>query len=277
MTMMSYHPYAHTLYRIILKEVRKFFDADARFCLKIHIRERFEANGTIQKCKLIKWHAIGRKHLTTLRLANSGDVKATEVVLNRAYGRKGKRRKQLMAHIRNYPAPKPAPLIPHMPRTCPPTISEPLEALIKSQVGKTFKNILPVMPILLPGKQLDKRREANIKHRHHSKVLKSLDAPLPEDEFSKLEEKATKVGMPKGYKQPVGELKTREARNITPRYMRRRFLNLLKKSPKLVQEVNGKFSAEYSALIKRQFPAVEGVFDGLDVNGKLVKKQNEGR
>jgi len=59
--MISYHPYTHTLYRNMLKEARNFFDADARFCLKLHIRERFEANATIQSCKLIKWHAIGKK------------------------------------------------------------------------------------------------------------------------------------------------------------------------------------------------------------------------
>jgi len=158
-----------------------------------------------------------KKHLKTLKLANRGDIKATAVVLNRAYGRKGKRRRQLMAPLLKYPTPKPAPLIPHLPRTSPPTISEPLQALMKSQVGKNFGTIEPAKPTLAPGKQLDKRRDANIQHRHFTKILKTLDMPVPEDEFTKLEEKATKIGMRAEHKQSASELKTREARKITPR------------------------------------------------------------
>nr|CAG8473888.1 4464_t:CDS:2 [Entrophospora candida]CAG8477457.1 6398_t:CDS:2 [Entrophospora candida] len=83
--------------------------------------------------------------------------------------------------------PEPKPFISSVPRTAPPRISPPLEALLNSQV----KSLYPPLP-QPKHKPLHPRRKANILWWHHSRIMKNVSPPVSQDVLNELELKAGK-------------------------------------------------------------------------------------
>ncbi|CAG8460180.1 7924_t:CDS:2 [Paraglomus brasilianum] len=177
-----------SLYRGILKEASLFFDSDARIYLKERTKERFRAHKDEINVQRIKNQlADARKAFHQLQRANVYDVKSVMRILEFSYGRRGKKKHELLKPFISFPSAAPAPLISRVPRTAPPRIPPPLRALLASQV----KSIDPILPIP-KHKPLHPRREANLRWRHFSKITKQVLPPLPQDVVRELEEKAGK-------------------------------------------------------------------------------------
>ncbi|CAG8589679.1 1867_t:CDS:2 [Paraglomus occultum] len=178
-----------SLYRRILKEASLFFDPNAsRIYLKERTKERFRAHKDEINARRIKNQlADARKAFHQLQRANVYDVKSVMRILELSYGRRGKKKHELLKPFISFPSAAPAPLISRVPRTAPPRISPPLRALLASQV----KSVDPVLPVP-KHKPLHPRREANLRWRHFSKITNQVLPPLPQDVVSELEEKAGK-------------------------------------------------------------------------------------
>ena len=90
------------LYRALLRESTYLPDVQARRYTWFHIREsfrRYTIKETIPLSRQLSRLQQGRKSLSTLRRANQGYLKPLQYVLFCTYGRKGRRRRELLGQI----------------------------------------------------------------------------------------------------------------------------------------------------------------------------------
>ncbi|KAF3917453.1 hypothetical protein ABW21_db0208407 [Orbilia brochopaga] len=185
---LSHSQQAISLLRRLYRETSCLFDEVARGHIKTLIRNRFrecqEEADEQRRSRLLK---DGRRVLSTLERANTGDKWRQVHVLLHAYGQKGRRRHELLKPLIDEAQPEP-PLIAQLPRTAPPGTSARLLALMKAQVGKTIKLTEPVIPETTPmGKPFPIIRIANTKWRHRANVLRRISPPLVTSVFERLE------------------------------------------------------------------------------------------
>lgn len=147
--------------------------------------------------------------------------------------------------IISHPSAKPSPpLIPDIPdRSCPPSYSAPLEALLTSPLARPrglspLKPLDLVIPPNLPAKfdpesaeakalgRLSKRREVNLRWRFFTRETAKVYPPLGQDKMDELRALATG--------QVTGETKRK-------RFWRRRFAEALAVTP-ILEERDGKVS-----------------------------------
>ncbi|KAJ6257041.1 hypothetical protein Dda_7925 [Drechslerella dactyloides] len=187
-TVLSKSQQAISLLRHLYRETSCLFDDVARSQIKKRIRERFrecqKETDEQRRSRLLK---DGRRALSTLIRANTGDKWRQVHVLLHAYGQKGRRKHELLKPLIAEAQPEP-PLVPALPRTAPPGTSPRLLALIKAQVGKAIKMAEPVIPETTPiGKPFPVIRIANMKWRHRANTLSRISPPLNPSEFESLE------------------------------------------------------------------------------------------
>ena len=85
------------LYRSLLREATYLFDSHSRAILPRYIRSAFESHRVVsQPPRLNSYLKLGRRKHSLLVRANAGDVKALAKVLRFAYGRTGKRARELL-------------------------------------------------------------------------------------------------------------------------------------------------------------------------------------
>ncbi|KAJ6627104.1 hypothetical protein B0H10DRAFT_1780292, partial [Mycena sp. CBHHK59/15] len=135
-----------------------------------------------------------RKDLRKIEAANNRDVKAFEHVLDIAYGRKGKLKRETIEPVLVDPtAPKPPPIIPAVEKSRPPVYSAELKALLMSPHSRTTRPLSQKeldFPTTLPARAnpasddawllgpLSKRRETNIRWRYFVAEWKKVRTPL---------------------------------------------------------------------------------------------------
>ncbi|KAM6498457.1 hypothetical protein JOM56_006405 [Amanita muscaria] len=136
-----------------------------------------------------------RKDIRKVAAANQGNVKAFVHVLDLAYGRKGKLRRELMEPLLSDSCshPSPATIIPPVEKSRPPVYSAELRALLTSALSRTTKPLKlgalsdpPTLPAqaksgsedaLLYG-TFSKRREVNIRWRYFTAEWNKVLPPL---------------------------------------------------------------------------------------------------
>lgn len=184
--------------------------------------------------------------------------------------------------------PKP-PLVPGKERTIPPTMTEPLVALLN------FAKISNITPKNIPAlntwlRPLQPSLKSNLLWRHYTNLVSSCPSPLPEDEWAKLENYAMGTGKPAPprrrnaedikrrlvekwdgvNREMVGSRYVGRPRNMGERSWRRMWREVLKGSPKLVwdgeRKEGKKWSAVGSSLLANRLKDIrmadESVFEG---------------
>lgn len=300
---------AKPLFRNLLRQASILYDDVARSYMTRYIKQRFQVNRGAGSFRLSKLLKEGRRGLSVLIRANTGDPKPLLKVLEMSYGRVGRRRHELLkvynsdSFISTYilaegflqiytlfpisktltsfyiPKPildqpldvEPVPLIPEDPRTRPPAIPAALRALIISQRGKNITaSVEPELPDKnIWGRPLSLRREANMRRRHHSDLLRRVLPPLDNVELERLERLTCGLEAPKP---PKRQLKTElpvpkcaKPHNITSRFKKRMWKKILIQSPSLDFDVQrSKWKATYSRHITGP---VTSVGDSADFEG----------
>lgn len=186
----------NNFYRACLRSANRLPDLYLRLFYRLQFSDNFHAlrrtsnhSGLYdRKLKRIK------RELRKLDSALSGDTKAFAHVLDVAYGRRGKLRRELLEPLLQNPSKAlPPPIIPAVPQSRPPTYSPELAALLTSAVSRTarplrLKNL--DSPQTLPTRAdpaseearllgpFSKRREFNIRWRFFKDETAKLLLPL---------------------------------------------------------------------------------------------------
>ncbi|KAF9462128.1 hypothetical protein BDZ94DRAFT_1262005 [Collybia nuda] len=184
-----------SLYRTYLREIkrlpslylRQFFQLKASDDLHAVLRTR-AANLRNRKLKRV------HKDLRKIQTARQGDVAGFHYILNLAYGRNGKLKRELMDPLLRDPVtPLPPYIIPSVEKSRPPVYSSELRTLLMSGLSRRTKPLSPkslASPPPLPGRadptseearllgRLSKRREINIRWRYFTTEWAKVYPPL---------------------------------------------------------------------------------------------------
>lgn len=145
----------------------------------------------------------GRKALSVLRRANEGYLKPLQNVLSCTYGRKGKRRRELMAKLMQKDIPQDHKAVEALSDVHkfsrdwqPPSM---VMALLHSQANNAQRldrsivgpgNLRPTPTIAEKntwGRPMPEKRVKNLMHRWYAKQVDRLMPPLPQHEFERLQ------------------------------------------------------------------------------------------
>jgi len=222
-------------------------------------------------------------------------------VIEHTYGRRGKRKHELLAvsHISrvsnnqpyyNVPTAPLEPLIPEYLRTRPPAIPAPIQSLIKADPDVKKNFVMPNPPFYKP---LSKKRESNARWRFYTKQKLALRAPLPEDEVQHIQNMATgterAARLPPEIKRKLQEEMNHRRQktgrfvgwftSMSSRFIRRRYQSLLGGYiPVLSQDVNGKWKVQNTqSQRKTKYPIMDKRhLEGYTLpNGNNVKGVDE--
>ena len=273
--------YVLSLYRALLREASYLPDEMARKFFHNHIVEGFRAHRApkylrgshpgdsrqsraLGDTRVTKHIADARKGLRLLVDANHGSPTHLRKVFEMSYGRRGKRRYELMEDL----MPKnPVPvdesavqelanaleLIRASPAIKEPRLTEKMLALIKSQRGQkdrlfskpNIKSTKPVVPETNAwGRPLPRSRAKNIIKKWYRETLERLMLPLPKQEWQRLGDlamgKEPWEGFPKRRARAIENLEPgvssppdpqHNGYNITQRYMRRMWKVIFQQCP----------------------------------------------
>jgi Complex 1 protein (LYR family) len=198
------------LYRALLRECTYLPDSQARTYVRSHVidsyRRYLPKNPKWRKeIPLPRQKALlkrGRKELSVLRRANEGYLKPLQNVLLMTYGRKGKRRRDLMDKLMQQETPKDHKAVEALSGKDkytrdwqPPAM---VMALLRSQaknkdgldrimVGSTKLKPKPDIPEKnIWGRDMPEKREKNMMRKWYAKQMDRVLPPLPDPEFERL-------------------------------------------------------------------------------------------
>ncbi|RAK97908.1 uncharacterized protein BO80DRAFT_179008 [Aspergillus ibericus CBS 121593] len=187
------------LYRALIRQCSYLPDPIARVQMQAYILDRFRRSAAEEKeLPLLRQQALRKSALSELSLlnrANDGYIKPLEKVLHLAYGRRGKRRHDLIEAFIP-PAKKGAhPVTDFSDGWEPPSH---MVALLKAQnhnamitllnAGLYVKETTPSIPSEnIWGKPLSESRRMNIRSRWYTKARGNMFPPLPDKELKLLE------------------------------------------------------------------------------------------
>lgn len=199
------------LYRALLRECTYLPDSQARTYLREHVVHSFRNylprdrkwRKEIPLSRQLALLHRGRKGLSILRRANQGYIRPLHNVLCWTYGRKGRRRRELMNKLMREDIPQDRAAVealstdhPYSRTWKPPAM---VMALLRSQamnsehldrmvIGTTNLKPKPNIPEKNSwGRQMPEKRVKNMMHRWYTKQAKRLLPPLPEAEFRRLQ------------------------------------------------------------------------------------------
>lgn len=201
-----------SLYRSLLREASYLPDETAQSYHRRWIIHRFHsAKGRESGRDLKDLIYTARRGLNKLQRANQGDLRALTSVLYNAYGRVGKRRRELIEALRSHADEHMFPeddtevkrLLEkrregdHLDAADKsPAVRTKLQALITSHMKtalpstsprKVIKKDKPVIPETNAwGRSMPLKRKANMEHRWWAETLDRLLPPLPRDEHERL-------------------------------------------------------------------------------------------
>jgi len=287
------HLKALSLYKALQTQTKYLFDANARQFVSRTIESRFRDNlkesGAKRLSQLFKQ---GRQRLRLLKRANSGDVKSIDTILDHTYGRRGRRKHDLLKPFYDEPAAPTEPFIPGERRTAPPAIPASIYALMKADPNVNPEFELPNPPVYKP---FAKRREVNAIWRHYAVMREALRAPLPKNELQQLHKLATKTTYHPtpaewSFRAKVeAELHERRLttgryqgnfRRMSPRFMRRRYQRLIddyipvisgKEGAWKVEKGSGRVESDGFPLLDKRYLSGFKLPDGTKV-GEVDKK-----
>ncbi|RKP23983.1 hypothetical protein SYNPS1DRAFT_30247 [Syncephalis pseudoplumigaleata] len=246
------------LYRALLREAARFFDPHAREYLRDRIRHRFKvyrdwSYPTRVNAKIKE----ARKGLRCLEAANHRrDCKASMKILELTYGRRGRRRHELLQpylhRVEADAATSPLEKTVQLDVEGIPPMSAGLHALLTSQSRRI---VLSNDPGLSPI------RQRNLQRRHFKHILGEVTAPLPPAIHEEVSEKAqgSLVNMPVLWQKPgrpcrpIDTLPVKAQRRISKRMVRERrrqrrlYRHLLLKVPVLAENDQGGVRVERDA------------------------------
>ncbi|KAJ6604475.1 hypothetical protein DFH09DRAFT_1122817 [Mycena vulgaris] len=184
------------LYRAFLRQTRKLPHPYLRQCWRIKAFDdvrgilRTETMNSVRDTKFRRMY----KDLRKLEAANKQNTKAFGHVLDVAYGRKGKLKRELMESILTDPtAPVPPRIIPAVESSRPPVYSKELKALLTSGESRTTRALVERQlhsPPKLPARAdpaseearllgpFSKRRETNTRWRYFVAEVQKARPPL---------------------------------------------------------------------------------------------------
>jgi Complex 1 protein (LYR family) len=198
------------LYRALLRECTYLPDSQARIYLRDHVihsyRNYLPRNQKWRKeIPLSRQVALlhrGRKGLSVLRRANEGYIKPLRNVLSWTYGRKGRRRRELMDKLVEQEVPQDDRTVDALSGSqkysrnwMPPSL---VMALLCSQAQQkdldrvmVGSNNLEPTPAVAEtntwGRQMPEKRVKNLRRRWYAEQIDCLLPPLPEPEFERLQ------------------------------------------------------------------------------------------
>ncbi|KAJ7492796.1 hypothetical protein FB451DRAFT_1022499 [Mycena latifolia] len=192
----SQNPVVFGLYRAFLRQTRKLPHLYLRQFWRLKASDDVRAILKTDNLHGIRDKKIKRmsKDLRKLEAANKQDTKAFTYILDVAYGRKGKLRRELMEPILTDPsAPLPPKIIPAVESSRPPVYSKELKALLTSGLSRTTKALVdrqlhfpPTLPTRAdPASEearllgpFSKRRETNTRWRYFVAEWQKVRPPL---------------------------------------------------------------------------------------------------
>nr|GAT47844.1 predicted protein [Mycena chlorophos] len=194
-----------------------------------------------------------RKDVRRLEAANSKTITAFKHILDVAYGRKGKLKRELMEPLLTDPnAALPVRIIPTVESSRPPVYSPELRALLTSSASRpaaVLKSTALDHPPTLPARAdpksedarlfgpLSKRREVNIRWRFFVKESRKVHPPLhvAVDSGARIEDvhSAGIRSLPMQSLRAFEDAERHASSPYVPRWVRRRFRGLLDRLPVL--------------------------------------------
>ncbi|EMR08862.1 hypothetical protein PNEG_02647 [Pneumocystis murina B123] len=238
---------AASLYRQLLIYI-SFFDEPIRLYLRGYVKMRFMVNRNLKDpARIKKAFRDGKMGLISLKKATFGDLKSLEKILDWTYGRRGRRKHEL---LRPFLAPlrKGIAAIPGLPRTKFPVLSPEFRALVQSQIPDWLSRL--EMNKSTENKILNRKRQANIRWKCFSFIYRKILPPLPLQEIQKLEQfsRGEKIGLTPFFfrKQRSPMPRSTDAHYMTLRFRRRIYQRLLMKCPRLVYRMNHGWTIEWS-------------------------------
>ncbi|KAG5437527.1 hypothetical protein PCANB_000955 [Pneumocystis canis] len=212
--------------------------------MRTYVRLRFEANREQKSVTRIKKaFRDGWAVLISLKKAVAGDLRSYEKILEWTYGRRGKRKHQLLRPLLSSLRTG-DPTISKISRTRLPVLSAPIEALIRSQ--------MPNRAISFGSNTiLDRKRKANFCWKEFSSIYRKILPPLPLKEIKHLEKLSQGEGITSAKflsfrKQPSEIPNSTIPHHITLRFQRRLYQRLLMKCPRLVYKIDTGWIVEWS-------------------------------
>ena len=199
------------LYRALLRECTYLPDSQARTYLRDHVirsyRKYLPRNHSWRKeipfARQVALLRRGRKGLSVLRRANEGYLKPLQNVLFWTYGRKGRRRRELMDKLMEDDVPRDHKAVEALTGKekyardwMPPSM---VMALLRSQArnGDNLDRIVIGSQNLKPapaipgqnvwGRQMPEKRVKNLMRRWYAKQVDRLLPPLPQPELERLQ------------------------------------------------------------------------------------------
>ncbi|KAF9895029.1 hypothetical protein FE257_004657 [Aspergillus nanangensis] len=197
------------LYRHLLRECSYLPDPLARLHLRENVQDRFRHYAAEKKFwvieNAIRHHSLwkrGHETLMTLSYANKGQSKHLEKVLRTAYGRRGRRREQMLSRLLEPEVPADTAAVAELIRKPapyddgwePPAI---FMNLFKSQLNngaiaqvghRQMKPVEPIMPKkCLRGDGIPRNRRRNIRKEWYLSMRATLLPPLPDADLKLLE------------------------------------------------------------------------------------------
>jgi Complex 1 protein (LYR family) len=198
------------LYRALLRECTYLPDSQARTYLRDHVIRSYRKylprdhswRKQIPFTRQVALMRRGRKWLSILRRANEGYLRPLQNVLLWTYGRKGRRRRELMAKLMEQDIPQDHKAVEALSAKdqysrdwMPPSM---LMALLRSQARNTdgLDRIVTGSQNLKPkpgiperntwGRQMPEKRVKNLMRKWYAKQVDRLLPPLPEPELERL-------------------------------------------------------------------------------------------
>lgn len=199
------------LYRELLRECTYLPDSQARTFLREHVTRSYRKylpQDQSRRGEIPLWRQVallhrGRKGLSVLRRANHGYIKPLQNILSLTYGRKGKRRRELMDKLMQEDIPRDHKAVEALSGNhtysrewMPPSM---VMALLRSQTkntehldrtvtGSTNLRPTPAIPEKNTwGLQMPEKRVKNLMRKWYAKQVDRLLPPLPEAEFERLQ------------------------------------------------------------------------------------------
>ena len=269
------------LFRALLREASYLPDQASRKFFHAHIVYRFRAHcprkktstttstkenstKTVLNSRLKEYVAEARKNVKLLIHANHGSTAHLQKILEMTYGRRGKRKHELLLDLMpEKPKPVDEKELQELAKAVEadrasagskePRVTEKLLALIKSQKAQkdqmfTKTNLRSTKPVVPEtnawGRPFPKSRVTNVKKRWFRETLERLMPPLPEKEWRRLEDLALGrvrwEGRPERRAQALGGAEagwkkyvapSKDWHEITPRYMRRMWEGVFQQCP----------------------------------------------
>lgn len=210
------------IFRALLRECTYLPDSSARGYFHDYIVERFrrynprppvpshrKLDTKIRKDQINK----ARKGLIFLERANSGYIRHLEAVLAMAYGRQGRRRRELLRSLMDETPPRREllkNLVPFPVRDAIPPFGKKLEALLKAQKrfggraksegfgtlhnSRKLGSVRPNIPEKNSwGRPMPLKRVQNMKENWYAELLDTIHPPLPNEEWERLRDLATGI------------------------------------------------------------------------------------